>query len=195
MLRTNLITAPALAMNLDEVKDHLRVTGDEENFLIQKYIKAAVDYVENYTGLRLMTQTWDYFLDNFPTGQIKMPYAPLQSITSIKYYDSDNAQQTLTVTTDYLVDTTSKPGRIEYVSSWPTTYAKNNAAEIRFVCGYTTRGLIPEGIQTALFLLIAHYYENRNAVMVSTGALNQSVLMMGANDILDDHKLYNPVVR
>ncbi len=195
MLRTTLITGPDLALNLAEVKDHLRVTHNEEDFMIQRCIKSAVAYAENYLSLRLMLQTWDYFMDDFPTGDILLPYPPLISVTTIKYYDSDNAQQTLTVTTDYLVDIVTKPARIEYVNSWPTNYDKNNAIEVRFVCGYSTAGNIPENIINALYLLVGHFYENRQAVMTSTGALNQQVLDIGANDLLNLEKQYNPVLR
>ena len=194
MLRTTLVTAPNLAVNLGEVKDHLRVTHDEENFLISQYIRRAVAYAENRLSMKLMSQTWDYFMDAFPVGDILLPYPPLSSVTTIKYYDTDEAQQTID-TSDYRVDSVSMPARIEYVSSWPTNFAKVNAVEIRFVCGYATKGDIPENIINALFLLISHFNENRQAVMVSMGTLNQLVLDIGANDLLDLEKMYNPVLK
>lgn len=194
MLRTTLVTAPALAVNLDEAKDHLRVTHDEENFLIQRCIRAAIGYAENRLSMKLMSQTWDYFMDSFPVGNILLPYPPLSSVTTIKYYDSDNEQQPVS-TSDYRVDAVSLPARIEYASSWPTSYAKFNAVEVRFVCGYATKGVIPQNIINALFLLVGHFYENRQTIMISTGPLNQLKLEIGADDLLDIERIYNPVLK
>jgi len=62
----------------------------------------------------------------------------LQSVTSVKYTDSDGDQSTLS-TDDYIVDNDSEPGRIVlgYGTVWPTaTLYPSNPIEIQFLCGY-----------------------------------------------------------
>jgi len=86
--------------------------------------------------------------------------------------------------TNYVVDTDSVPGRIDlaYGISRPTTALRDmNGVIIRFAAGYaplvgdppvvTTdyRANIPTAIKQALFLLVGHWYENREEVV--TGAV------------------------
>jgi len=54
-------------VTLDEVKQHIRrLDTNEDDELILRYLRAATQYVENWTGLALIDQTWDYYLDSFP---------------------------------------------------------------------------------------------------------------------------------
>ena len=50
----------------------------EDNFLTAIRL-ASKNYLERVLGRRLITQTWDYFLDEWPEGdEIELPYPPLQ---------------------------------------------------------------------------------------------------------------------
>src|SRR3990167_5258065 len=124
MLRVSLVTGPTkIPISLDDLKDELKITHTDEDGVIVRDINAAVAYAEKYTETKIMTQTWEYYFDDFPTGDIILPYPPLASVTHIKYYNSSNVLTTLD-TSEYLVDSVSKPGRIEYVDSWPSVYDK-----------------------------------------------------------------------
>lgn len=195
MLRTSLVTAPVdIPIALDPIKDEFRITGSQEDSVIIRCIKAAVSYAENYTETKIMTQTWDYYKDNFPTGIIYVPYPPIQSITHIKYYDSDEVLQTLS-TAEYRTDLVSQPARIEYVNSWPTNYDRVNAVNIRFISGYTARHLVPQNIKDAIILLAADFYENRQNSTIVMGPLSKMERTITANNLLDFHKLFNPVTQ
>ena len=67
---------------------------------------------------------------------------PVTSVSQIQYYDGDNVLQTLS-TSNYIVDTKSKPGRI-YVSDLEGTYTRPNAVEVTFVAGYADIDAVPE---------------------------------------------------
>jgi len=194
MLKTKLITAPILtAVTLDEMKDHLRVTGADEDGVIVAKMKAATAYIENYTGMRLMTQTWDWYMDEFPTltDIIFVPYAPLQSVTHLKYYNSSDVLTTLSATTDYRVDVYGIPGRIQYINSWPSVYDKVSAVTIRFVCGYSDTDEVPEDLKDGLKLLAAHLYENRQQVMTSHGSIGMAELPFGFKELIDHYVLFD----
>ena len=120
---------------------------------------------EQRTWRALLTQTWYYYLSEFPPDKdfIEIPLGNLQSVTSIKYKDSDGTETTMTVTTDYLVETNGDGyGRIvlPYGESWPTDVLHpSNPITIEFVCGWTTAASIPEDIVTAiLFIAEKRYY-------------------------------------
>ena len=173
---TTLVTGPTeYAVSLSEAKDHLRITHTDDEGYITSLIKAAQDRIELLTGRKLISQTWKYYLQEFPgENYIVLPYGQLTSVTHLKYTDSG-----ATVNTDWdeddewTKDTDSDPGRIilKYGESWPTsTLAEENPIEIQFVCGWSTRSDVPEQIKHAIKIAISDLYENRESYMVGLSA-------------------------
>lgn len=128
--------------------------------------------VENITRRALLTQTWDYCLDEFPEDDfIKIPLGNLQSVSYIKYKDSDGTETTMTVTTDYLVETNGEGiGRIvlPYDGSWPTaTLYPSKPITIRFVCGWTAAVDVPKNIKRAVKFTCEdlYYHGDRSEVL------------------------------
>jgi uncharacterized phiE125 gp8 family phage protein len=143
----------------------------QEDTLLTTLISAARQYVEAVTRRALITQTWYGYLDEFPKcNSFALPLGNLLSVTSIAYKDSAGTSTTMTVTTDYLVDTDSDPGRIvlPYGTSWPRgTFYPTNPITIEYVCGYgATAASVPEAIRTAIKMVVANYYENREPMIV-----------------------------
>lgn len=160
-------TAPAVEpVTLTEAKAHLRVDGTDEDTFITSLIVAAREYCEKYSNRACITQTWYLWLDSFPcSDSISLPLPPLQSVASIKYYDTDNAESTIS-NGDYFVDPVSEPGRISlaYGKRWPGIVLRPvNGVCIEFVCGYGLAVAVPQGIKQAILLLVGHWYGNREA--------------------------------
>ena len=142
-----------------------------EDDKLNRDIRAARRHIENTTRRKLLTQTWDYYLDAWPSGDyIKLPFGNLQTVTSVSWKDTDGTETTLTLTTDYLVETNGEEcGRIvlPYGESWPSgTLYPSNPIKIRFICGWTTAALIPDEIKAAMFLFCGDLYSNREAQSV-----------------------------
>jgi uncharacterized phiE125 gp8 family phage protein len=110
-----------------------------------------------------MPQTWELSLDAFPVGQLKIPLAPLRSVVSVKYADTNGAEQTLSPTA-YEVDSTSEPGRLALASgqSWPATLVGLNSVRIRFDCGYASVGDIPANLIAAMLLHVEALFDGNN---------------------------------
>ena len=135
-----LITPPTREpLSLAETKAHLRIDSTDEDNLIRSLIFASRRYCEGFLNRALLTQTWDLWLDAFPgEDHIDLPLPPLQSVTHIKYYDTDGTEATMD-SGDYIVDAVTEPGRIVlgYGESWPsTTLRPAKGVVIRFVAGY-----------------------------------------------------------
>mgnify|MGYP003121656038 FL=1 len=163
-------TAPAsTAISLAEAKAFLRIDSDydDDDNYITSLINVATGVVEEFTRRRLITQTYNIFFDEFP------PYIDLQvgevaSVTHVKYFDTDNTEQTL-ATSEYDVDTKIRPGRI-YQSNdgdFPNTYDKPNAVEVEFIVGGDASD-IPSPIVQAIYIIVGRYYENRQDVVLGT---------------------------
>lgn len=150
-----------------EVKLQARIDSNytAEDTLIGYYIKAAREHVEKFTGRTMINTTFTWNLEEFPTT-IVVPYAPLSSVTSVKYYDTEGTQQTLS-TSVYTAVTCAVPGEIglRYNQSWPSVQSRINAIEIIFVAGYGSAATnCPETLRHAGRALAAHWYENREAI-------------------------------
>lgn len=174
----SLVTAavqPALDYVL-EVQGHLRVDSDDEKPRIEGVlVPAAVAWLESYTGRALVTQTWKLFLDRWPCdGIIRLPKAPLQSVTHIKYTDANGTTNTWAAS-NYLVDAPAgpyaRPGRItpKLGSYFPVAQQPINAIEVQFVCGYgADHSAVPALLRAALLLHVAEQFERRESSIVGT---------------------------
>lgn len=163
-----LITAPAEEpVSLSEAKAHLRVDIDDDDTYITTLITAARRHTEAVMRKALITQTWDVFLEKFPSSRyIELPRPPLQSVTHIKYYDDDDAESTYS-SDNYYVDMKSQPGRVilRDDASWPGNDLRDaNGVAVRIVAGYGDAEDVPEQLAQAILLLVGHLYENREAV-------------------------------
>jgi len=141
------------------------VTTDEDDYLTG-LIKVSRNHLEKWSMRAFVTQTWDYYQDDWPEDPFEVPLPPLASITHITYEDSD-ATVTTVATTVYTTDTKSNPGRIALKSAqvWPSaTLQSVNAIKVRFVAGYGSAGDITTNqpdLKQAIMLLCGHLYENR----------------------------------
>lgn len=170
-----LVTPPAAEpVSRTEAKTHCRVDSDitADDTLIDALIVAARQHVEEFTGRALITQTWDFKLETWPGyGEIVLPVAPLVSVTSVSYRLEGGSVSTLS-SSAYIVDTDSDPGRLLLAAgeSWPSdALDPGPSVAVRFVAGYGADGTaVPQTIRQAMLLLIAHHYENREAV-IDTG--------------------------
>ena len=169
-------------LSRDEVKLHLKEDDTDQDAMIDMMAESARLHLEGrdgWLGRALLTQTWRWRLDQFPrtnrhsaniyrspigvSDPLRVPLAPLQSVTSIQYIDTAGVLQTWP-TASYIVDTNEQPGRITpaFGEFWPLTQHRIDAVTIEFVCGYgTTPDSIPEPIRSALLLIIGDLFKNR----------------------------------
>lgn len=176
-----LLTAPTIEpVSLAEAKLHLRVDISTDDTLIETLITAARQHLETLCRPRIamITQTWQYIADCWPSSDtLELRPWPLQSVSSISYTDEDGMTATFS-SANYLVDTSSEPGRIRLKSaaSWPTVSLRElNGLVIQFVAGWGADGsTVPAPLRQALLLLVAHWYENREIALV-TGAMASEI--------------------
>lgn len=185
-----LITAPATEpVSLTEAKLHIRVDNNADDTLITNLIKVAREFCEAWQRRAYVTQTWELYLQRFPSlREIVIPLSPLQSVTSLTYYDEDDMPDTFTGFDEDLV---REPGRIylQHDESWPSvTLRPVNGVVIRFKAGYGNAASVPMTIKQAILLLIGHLYENREAV--DTSGKNAIEIPLAMRALLNQNKVY-----
>ena len=167
-----LVTAPtALPVSVTEAKAQMRVDTSDDDALIGRLVDVAVSYVDvqGALGAAMITQTWAQWLGQSP-GTVTLLLGPVQAVTAVKYYDTDNALQTDTLSNYNALGTSTrtivapKPG-----FNWPTTYQRDDAIKIEYRIGYGDASTdVPENIRHAMLMLIAFHYENRETELIGT---------------------------
>jgi len=178
-MNTKLKTAPVkMPVTLEEVKNHLRIeldyTTDDE--YIKTLIKTATQTAEQFLHRRLITQTWYCYLGCWPlSNRLSIPFGQLQSVTSIKYKDTDGDETTWTAS-NYIVNVDSDPGQVvlAYDAVWPTeTLYPSNPITIEYVCGYgTDESDVEDNIRHAIKIIISNLYETRESEGLGCGPVS-----------------------
>jgi uncharacterized phiE125 gp8 family phage protein len=161
------VTAPAaLPISVAEVKEQLRIEHSDDDDLIYRLISAAVAFtdVQGALGKAIITQTWRQWVSANP-GEVYLMVKPVQSLTAVKYYDTNGALQTATLA-DYETFGTANSRYVKPASgkTWPTTQARPDAIALEYTTGYgASASAVPETIRHGLMMLIGHWYENRES--------------------------------
>jgi len=83
----------SLPLKLDEVKDFLKITGDDEDKILKRLVKSVVDSFESYTGKVLLTRNMVMQLQNFTSSVLIFPVQPVREVNSVKlvnYYGHES---------------------------------------------------------------------------------------------------------
>lgn len=163
------LEAPAAEpITLAQAKEHLRVVDPDEDATIQGLIAAARAMAEKRTGRALMPRKLRIGVDGFGRC-MAIPHPPLISIDQVRYIDADGVEQTM-ASSDYALNPYVEPAVLDapYGGSWPSTRYQAGAVVIDYTAGYAA-GVPPNLVQWML-LAIGALYENRQSVIVGTGA-------------------------
>lgn len=170
---TLLTPAVSSALNLDEVKEHLKISGEDYDSQLLRLIEVVTQYAEAATGRDLINKTWKGYLDGFPSGcgsccayctcsdSIQVRKSKLQSITSIQYYTG--GVLTTFASTDYYFTDEADYSKIYLVDgkSWPTTDNRKQAVVITFVAGYGDDDCnVPKLLKQAMLSQLTVLFEN-----------------------------------
>ena len=139
MITTHVRDTNTLAIEiLEEVKTYVKVDGSTFDAELTASIEGAIDYISDETGIELGYSTITEVYWGF-SHVIELAIGSTQSITSIKYYDTDNAQQTLSSDDYDVLIPLNLPARITptATTSFPATYARPNAVEVVQVAGFS----------------------------------------------------------
>jgi uncharacterized phiE125 gp8 family phage protein len=157
-----------------DAKDHLRVDNSDEDSLIDRLVLASIDAIEARIRSSMVPASLILLAPRFPTcaGYFALPRAPVRSITSITYVDSDGTQQTMDGS-DYVLNGDEKPATVGLSDPssvpWPTDLAsRRDAVRIRYEAGPATINDVSDSLVAATMLMIGHLYENRQAVVTGT---------------------------
>lgn len=162
-----------------EIKAHLRIDTSDEDTLLDAYVAAARLFCENYTARSFVDRTYVAKIPDF-ADTIVLPYRPIVSISSIKYWDtaSPSVQQTLAASTYSLVNNCLVR---TYGETWPSVYPRLDAVEITYIAGDGTSNSpaasVNEAVKAAIKLIVGDLYENREGKIVGMAQSDNPTVM------------------
>lgn len=171
------VIAPTLEpLTLAQAKQELEVVHTSDDDKITAKIKEARAYVEDYTGQKLMPQTWDLILDCFPTPGVSLTHWPVQSVASVIYLNATGGFTTVPADA-YFADTVNGWVGGEPIPSAPVP----NAVQIRYECGYASADEIPEAMLAAIKYKLRLLFD-------AIGADNAAYFDNAIKHLLDPHR-------
>jgi uncharacterized phiE125 gp8 family phage protein len=146
------VTPPStLPITIADAASYLRIDLPDEHAVLQTLIEAATSKVETDTGLALLPQTWEFGLSFPADNYFDLPIAPVQSIQSVAYINTDGDETEWDADNYLLTD-----GRVwlaDYVT-WPTDTRSTAAVTVRVIAGYADASAIPSDLLHAIRLLL-----------------------------------------
>lgn len=125
-----------MAVSIEEARTAARIDGTDLDSAIEIQVRAITEKAEHEMNRAVITQTHVVTLSAFQ-DVIDLAPSPLQSVSKVMYKDAAGAEQLLPEAV-YTVNREIEPGRIELAQGqrWPATFARSDAVNIEFVCGY-----------------------------------------------------------
>ena len=170
-----------------QAKAVLKVDVTDDDTVIDNLVAAATESCQIYTNQYFIDTVVTQYSDNW--NEFYTLYkSPVDSITHVKYYDTDDSLQTL-ASSNYILDNTSKPARIGIAvdGSLPNLADRINAVEVKYTVGYGAESTdVQEGIRQAVLLTIGNWYENRQSVITGRTATE---LPLSSQYLLEQYKI------
>lgn len=158
-------------VSTSEVKQQLSIAASDTSHdtRLARLITAARQKYEYDTQLNLLTGTYDDIFDRF-YDRMRLMQRNITAVTSVNYYDTSNASQTLSADV-YGLDATLQEIRLKVDQRWPDTETRWDAITVRYTTGYAT---VPETAKHAILLLVAHWFENVDMIVAGNMVTTQA---------------------
>lgn len=168
-------------ISLADMKEFLRVDHDDENTTITALLDAAAAHVGAYTNRHFdASGTATFFLERWRPAALA--FGPVKSITSVQYYNTAGSLTTLD-TSKYYVQIHRDNTCLIFFHDTPDLEDYNaRPIEITASVGLTAS----QPIKHAMRMLVAHWYENRRAVV--TGTITAEI-PMGVHSLLNTERI------
>lgn len=149
-----------MTVTLELAKAQCRIRHADEDALVTQYIASSQAWVERYTGL-MFEET--EVVDRFTTfgDYLTLSRGPFIELTSIGYTDADGDPATFS-------DARYQDGLLYApTTGWPSVQTYSTI-EVTYLAGFDVYNPLPEELTQAQLLLIAHWHQNREAVVLGS---------------------------
>jgi uncharacterized phiE125 gp8 family phage protein len=157
--------APAVdPVTLAEAKLWARIDHSAHDEMVSSMLAGAIAHLDGYTGMLgrcIINQTWKQKFHDW-SRDLRLPFPDVSTITSVKYFDATNAEQTVSSSLyELLEDERGSFVRMTGDFTDPAIYdERSDAVSVTFVAGYGAAAEnVPDAIKAAIKMLVAHWYD------------------------------------
>jgi len=168
------VTVPpaSLPVSLDLVKQHLKISNNNQDEILTLDIEAATECFEAITGMALIDRTIRTVRNGFSNElrhdvgydlPIILATRQVNSVVSFQYVNSENTPVNLLENTDFYIDNTQERTQLRAVDCWPHNILdRAGVVSIEYVAGFGPDDtFVPSDIKNALLQHVAALYSNR----------------------------------
>lgn len=159
----------ALPVTLEEAKTHLRLLSDDLDIEVNVLLEAAVEYCESVCGRSLrVSQTLTQKYDGWPCSPVRFDRQPVTAVSSVTYYDADDASQTVSSSNYRLLVSSEAAAVLEFDADFtrPTLSDRADAVTVTYTAGYASLDVVPARAKAAVNLKLAELFGNLDERML-----------------------------
>lgn len=165
-------------LEVADARRHCKIDHNEDDELLRGLIASVTGALEAPAGILrvcLLKQTWRDTWDAFPPAgeALRLSVEPLLEVSAVEYVADGETTWTTLAAENYWATSTALGADIELAdgASWPDTATRPAAVRVTYTAGYGIQAKdVPQAIVHAARLMVAHYYENREASIVGVTA-------------------------
>jgi len=180
---------PTESLPVTEFKDHLRLgTGFSDDavqdIVLESYVRSAISAIEARTGKALIQRGFVWTVTRWrDAARQTLPIAPVANLAELKLLDAAGEETVVDASRYALLPDGQCPCLVARGGQLPAI-PQHGTAEVRFTAGYAEfwPDAPPDLIQ-AIFLLAAHYYENRSAM-----SQDETLMPFGVSLLIDRYR-------
>jgi uncharacterized phiE125 gp8 family phage protein len=185
MILTETNAPPPAAVPVRAFGEHLRLGSGfaddgSQDAVLELYLRSAMAAIEARIGRALLSREYSWTLTRWREDASQgLPIGPIQSIKAITLVEADGAELATDPETWSVMRDAQRPRVVGRFGRNLPRIPRNGHVEIRFTAGY---GSIwedtPPDLRQAVYLLAAHFYENRSEGAVSGTSFPFGVLVL-----------------
>ncbi|MBN8956770.1 MAG: hypothetical protein J0H17_09345 [Rhizobiales bacterium] len=164
----------ALPVTVADARTYCRAPGEEDNAVIERAVRSAIEYVQDYASVTLGRSIWH---QTFPSWRscLEIETSPVRDVLSIGYVDDQGADQVVDPS-QYRTTITPTGAVVRFTSAFssPATNADEDLPiTVEFAAGYDLPGetgsgddprlKLPARAETAVLYLTRLFYDHRTA--------------------------------
>lgn len=185
MILTEVSAPPSAAVPVRAFADHLKLGSGfaddgSQDAVLELYLRAAMAAIEARLGRVLLAREFSWTLTHWREDSCQgLPVAPIRSVAAVTLVDPDGTETTADPESWSVLRDSVRPRLVGRFGRSLPRIPRAGHAEVRFTAGFgETWPEVPVDLRQAVFLLAAHYYENRSETAANSGVLPFGVLVL-----------------
>ena len=156
-------SGPAECVTPQELYDHLNLNcglAAVQSQLAEFITVARMQFEADTDGRAVMPTIYEQHLTGWPDKAIRLERGRVTELTSVKYYDPEEDEQTLE---DVVVDVSGVPALVYLTEGgWPaTSLTQPRPITIEFIAGWASVADVPADVKLAIKIMAGSFYSQR----------------------------------